>query len=131
MSYSVHHQEYENVICLSTFDRYQYFLNKVADWEEVWSVGEGDGWRLMQDSTGTLCVPVWPARAFAEACCQGLWSAVTPKAISLSDWMTRWLPGIGTDGRKVAVFPLATDQGMLLDSDQLNQDLQEVLEQFE
>lgn len=131
MSYSVHQQEYENVITLTAVARYQYFLNKVADWEEVWSVGEGDGWRMMADRSGILCIPVWPARAFAEACCQGSWSQDIPKAISLSDWMTKWLPGIKSDGRQVAVFPLPTDQGILMQSDQLYLDLQEILEQFE
>lgn len=131
MSYEVHEKEFENVIRLPSFDRYQYFLNKVADWEEIWSVGHAEGWRMMSDAEGTVCIPVWPARAYAEACCQGPWSGDEPRAISLDDWLTRWLPGMRDDGRKVAVFPLPSDQGLVFEVDRLREDLEETLEQYE
>lgn len=131
MSYVVNEHEFQNVISLSAFDRYQYFLNKVADWEEVWSVRSADGFRMMSDPQGVLCIPVWPAEPYAQACCQEEWADASPVAVSLEDWMAKWLPGIKNDNRKIALFPLPQDQGMVLDSDQLRQDLQELLDEFE
>lgn len=131
MSYKVSPQEYDAILSLPEFDRYQYFINKIADWGEVWSIGDYEGWRMMSDDAGIICSPVWPAQAFAAACCNEEWSQDEPKLISLDDWMRKWLPGLKQDGRKVAVFPLPADKGMILEYDQLLTDLQEVLSDIE
>ena len=131
MSYKVNPKEFDSVIALSEFDRYQYFLNKVADWEEVWSIGKSEGWRMMSDNEGTICVPVWPAEEYAAACCSEEWSQDEPKVILLDDWMVKWLPGIKKDGRKIAVFPIPICKGTIVESDQLLADLQEILTEFD
>jgi hypothetical protein len=38
-----------------------------------------------------------------------------PAPISLSDWMTKWLPGLERDERRVAVFPTTDNQGVVVD----------------
>ena len=108
-SYEVNPHEYASVIDLSGADRYEYSINKIADWEEVWSVRGVDGWGLVSDDNGRQLVPMWPAREFALACCVGASKSCSPEPIALTHWLERWIPGMQADGRSCAVF--STDHG--------------------
>lgn len=126
MSYDVSEPELKTVSALSAAARYRYFLNKIADWQEVWSVGDEGGWALMSDGALEV-VPVWPAKAYAAVVCQGDWADHEPKAISLSAWMERWTPGMTKDQRRVAVFPLADHTAIIVLPDKLAEDIQDAL----
>ena len=128
MSYKVNKVELVAVSNLPAPQRYDYSIRKVGDWGEVWSVRDDNGWRLYADDLGTQLVPVWPAEAFAEACCTGDWQGCYPKSIPLADWLDRWVPGMMKDGRKVAVFPLPSDRGVLVEPDRTASDIRSVME---
>src|SRR6266436_4060130 len=98
MSYRVNSWEFEQVTRLDANGRYQYFLGKVADWQEIWTVGDDDGYQLLADGQNEL-VPVWPAEAYAAASCK---TGQSPKKIDLTDWIDKWVPGMKNGGRKVA-----------------------------
>ncbi|WP_153556166.1 DUF2750 domain-containing protein [Roseimaritima sediminicola] len=132
MSYDANPNEVASVWALSAPERYEYLVNKVADWEEVWSVASEDsGWALLGDDRGGEACPIWPAKAFAEACCVDDWADRVPKPIGLSEWRERWLPGLAADQRKIAVFPLPSDAGMIVDPLRFSDDLIEALEGYE
>lgn len=131
MSYDVNEYEYDSVIKLSGPERYEYFINKIADWEEVWSIQDGEGWGLMGDDTGKELVPIWPAEKYVSACCTGFWKGCNPKAIPLNYWLEKWIPGMLNDGRMCAVFPLLSDKGVVVDPNKLEVDIREALSQYE
>jgi uncharacterized protein DUF2750 len=131
MSYKVHPKELIAVQALAPEKRYEYLINKIADWEEVWSIGDDDGWVLLGDETGTELIPIWPAEAFATACCVLEWQNEMAKSISVSDWMNKWTPEMIADGRKVAVFPLPNHKGMIVEPARLAGDIQEWLDEFD
>ena len=131
MSYEVNDRELESVLALPAATRFDYFLNRIADWEEVWSLADQDGWVLTADDDGNECVPVWPARRFAEACCLGKWQNNEPRVISLDDWCEKWLPGMAADRRRVAVFPLDSDKAVVMRPQELLKVIDETLEQYE
>lgn len=130
MSYQVGPQELAAVMALPGAVRYQYFLNKVADWEELWSIGDDEGWVLSSDGVAEL-VPIWPAAAFARACCIGDWQKDTPRSIDLDSWLEKWIPGLVKDQRSVAVFPLPNGNGPVVTPERLQSDLSEALKAYE
>jgi len=105
-------------------------LQKVVDWQEVWSIRFPDGWVLYADDKGQQLVPVWPARAFAEACCTNEWAECTVEMIPLSEWLSAWIPGMIRDGRAVAAFPLPDDRGMIVEPKRMATDLRETELQY-
>ncbi|MHB1425947.1 MAG: DUF2750 domain-containing protein [Gemmataceae bacterium] len=131
MSYKVKQKELEAIQRLPAPQRYQYFLGKVADWEEIWSVGTEDDWALMGDDSGNELVPVWPAEAFASLCCVEDWADKLPKAISLNDWMTKWIPGMMKDYRMIAVFPLPSHRGIVVNPERMKTDLEFALSAYD
>ena len=131
MSYDVNEYEYNSVIKLSGPERYEYFINKIVDWEEIWSIQDSKGWGLMGDDSGNELVPIWPAEKYALACCTGYWKNGVPKKISLDDWLEQWTSGMSKDGRLCAVFPLATDKGIVTTPEKLENDIREALTHYE
>jgi hypothetical protein len=59
------------------------------------------------------------------------WEHEKPKPINLTDWLGKWIPGIIADKRKIAIFPLANDRGMVVDPDRLAMDLREAMAEYE
>jgi hypothetical protein len=131
MSYTVNPKELQAVTSLPARKRYQYFLNKIADGQELWGIGDEEGWSFMANDDGREGMPVWPAEAYARLCCRDEWSDRSPKAISLIDWRNKWLPGLEADNRYVAVFPLASKLVIQVAPSQLALDLDVAMEQYE
>ena len=51
----------DNVINLTASERYDYFIRKVADFEEVWGLKDAEGWALMGSEEQVL-FPIWSER---------------------------------------------------------------------
>lgn len=133
MSIQINRQEFQAVTALAADARYAYFLKKIADWEEVWGIGDENGWAFMTDGAVEL-FPVWPAEAYAAACCVGEWQSKRPKAIDLDTCMEKWIPGLIRDNRQIAVFPIVTDtgnRGVVVTGERLIAELDEALEAYE
>ena len=127
MGWQLNDDEFENVRLLPARERYRYFIKKVADAREVWSLWNS-GWALMGDDEGES-VPVWPHFRFAQAFAAGEWKDYEPRAITLNDWVAKWIPGMEADRRHAAVFP-ATGPTTRASASQLRRDLQEELRKY-
>ncbi len=101
--------------------------------EELWGLRHSDGWVTMGDDAGQMCTPIWPHKRYAECFIRGGWSDATATMIELEAWMTRWLPGMASDGLHVAVFPVQGEkqQGVIIPPEDLQRDLEAELKQYE
>lgn len=131
MPYKINAREIEAVQALSPAQRYGHFVRRVADWEEVWSLANGDGWVLMADDEGHELIPVWPHPHYAEALAIGDWAGHQPKPIPLADFLEKWLPGMARDGRRLAVFATREGKGIIVNPLRFKSDLEEACEQYE
>jgi hypothetical protein len=131
MSYQVNPKEFSAVTGLPADKRMAYFVGKVADWEEAWSVGNESGWALMALDDGREAVPLWPAEMFASSFCVKDWSDRKAKSIGLDDLMTKWIPGMRGDSRLVAVFPTIGHKGIVISPDELEQRLRDALAAYD
>ena len=126
----IHDKEFAALTRMSASDRYSVFLDRVADWEEVWSLRSANGWCLVADASGVEVVPLWPQERFAIACAadDGEEKAAS---ISLEDLLDKWLPGMLKDGRQVAVFPVPGGDGTIVSPSRLRADLLTQCEDYE
>lgn len=125
---SMNNKELEAVMKLPANKRYEYFIKKVVDFEEVWGL-YNDGWAMTQDNTGEMLIPFWPSKEFAELCSIDEWSDFAPESIELEEFINDWLPGIQDDGYKVSVF-WNNDDSAVLEVDTLLKDLEKELEKY-
>ena len=110
--------------------RYEYFIHKVADQEQVWSLRDAEGWRVVADSLDRECVPLWPHKAYAELYATDVFAGSHPEPIPLDTFMTKWLPGMAQDGRFAAVFPTPSNKGVVVAPMELHLHLAAQMEKY-
>jgi len=130
MSWIPTENEIRALIAAPAAKRYEYWIKKVADQQQVWSLWK-DGWALASDTPGHEYVPVWPHMKYAELCATGQWAGYVPRDIALTSWLDRWISGMENDNRRVAVFPTPSDRGIAVSPRKLESDLREELSQYE
>ena len=114
MTYKLNEKQFDSISKLPDDKRFDYFLRKVADWEEIWSLHSPEGWVELSSGDGEICLPVWPHSDFAAAWAVDDWADCTPKAIKLDVWLERWTPGLEKDDTVLAVFPVDEEEGFVL-----------------
>lgn len=130
MNWTPTEKEIRAVVALPGPKRYEYWIKKVADQQQLWSLWKGE-WALAGDNLGHELVPVWPHPKYAALCATEQWANNVPKVIELKAWFERWIPGIEKDARLIAIFPTPTEKGTLVDPRRLESDLREELSQYE
>ena len=125
----LHPRKLDNVVSLKAQDRSDYFVRKVADFESVWGLID-QGWATAQVGAA-IAVPFWPEDTFTELCAVGEWQGLHPKSIDLSDFLSKWLPGMERDGRKCLIFPTPKENGFLMSPLDLMYLIKRELQQYE
>jgi hypothetical protein len=121
-------KEYEAVIKQPATIRYEYFIKKVVDYEEVWGL-YNEGWASAQDDLGKPLIPFFPKREFAEGCAQLEWEGFRAKRIALDDFIGKWLTGMKADGIRPTIFPTESDTAVV-DIEIITRDLEHELENY-
>ncbi|MDR6726207.1 hypothetical protein J2W91_004713 [Paenibacillus amylolyticus] len=121
-------KEFESVIQLPANIRYEYFIKKVVDSEEVWSLYE-NGWSVTKDDKGTKLLPFWPKKEFAEYCASEDWEIYNSKSIDLYEFIDEFLPNLKRDGFQPSIFFNNVDSA-ILEVDVLIEDLKTELEKY-
>ncbi|MGE8413797.1 MAG: DUF2750 domain-containing protein [Pseudomonas sp.] len=113
----MHERKRHNLLAMAPGERLDYFVRKIVDFEQAWGLYQ-DGWATSAFDVGEA-VPLWPEAALAEACATGAWAGFVAQPISLDDFRGRWLPGLRADSRVCQVFPVPTQQGVVICPDDL------------
>lgn len=131
MTWKPNRKEIEAVLQLAATERYEHFIKRVADTEELMALrAPGGGWTMVGTSDGE-CLPVWPHGVYAERCGPALAEpGADPKAIPLDAFLKRWVPGLTKDGIKVAVFPNTDGKGVIVEPQRLGDDLRRYVEEW-
>ena len=107
-------------------ERLHYFLTRAIEAEEIWSLGNANGWELQQRD-GRELVPIWPYLELARINKIQKISTASPQATSLDHFFQNILPSMieqkidlevvcmpGTAGRLITATDLyAILEGML------------------
>lgn len=126
----MHSKKLANVTAMTASARYDFFLRKAADAEEVWGLFE-DGWATAANGHGNNGIPFWPERELAEACATAEWAVYQPRKIAVDEFLERWLPGMAKDALLAVVFPTPEDKGTYVDPSRLAADLTGALADYE
>ena len=87
---------------ISSQERHDRFVRRVAKAREVWGLKCADGWACSVSTTeagqGRNVMPFWSDRAYAGQCSVKDWSRYEPTSIPLDMFLNRWLTGMAADG---------------------------------
>lgn len=81
-------------------ERLDRFCARAAASGEVWVLAEGDDCAVVEsnDYEEAEVMPFWSDRSGAERAASGDWAAYAPRALTLDELLTEWLPGMDEDG---------------------------------
>jgi hypothetical protein len=119
----------DNILNLSSEKKYDYFIRKVCDFEEVWGLYE-NGWAMVGDKEEKKSIAFWPEKDFAILCKSNEWKNYEPKSIELSDFLDKWIPGLKNDNLTATIFYMPNGKGIIVESEKLENDLNTELQQY-
>ena len=74
-------------------------------------------------------LPIWPSAELAQSYAKDS-PELTPKCISLPEFLKKWVSGLQKDGLELGVFPGADSTVWITDADTFKQELQDELSNF-
>lgn len=121
-------KEFDAVIKLPAQKRYEYFIKKVADYEELWGLYD-NGWAITEDDQGNKMIPFWPKKEYADFCAKDEWKGYDSESIDLYEFINDWLPNMKLEKIKPSIF--LNDKGsIVLEIENLINDLEYELENY-
>lgn len=127
MTYKLNRVQFDSVVKLAGPERYKHFIARIADWRQVWTLKQPDGFVTLGDDEGHVCVPLWPHADYAKALASGDWTTCVPVNVDLDSFKEKWLPGLLRDKYFLAVFPTPDQKGVVVSPERLAADLREEL----
>ena len=115
-------QQLAAVVTLPGPERYEYFIKRVADAQEVWGLYQ-DGWALAKTDDGTLVFSMWPASDYASLCAEYEWDGYDAQAFSIEELLEDLLPQLEQDRVLPGIFYTPGDKGITPTIDELRSDL--------
>ena len=108
---------------LSGTERYQYFLEHIADNPGVWSLSDDGGLAVSETQEGISCFSVWPDEYLAQACAIDDWSDYKPEPIPTDAFVNEWLPDLAEAGLMISVFPAPEGNSVELSAAELRKEI--------
>lgn len=123
-------KEIENVIILEPFERYQYFIKKVADWEIFFTLLNENGEYALSELENKKLFPMWSAKKYAELCKVSGWEKYIVKELNLDDLEDKIIDFIVDEDCLINVFPVSDRTGFIVSLKEFSKDLSDELKNY-
>ena len=121
-------KEAEHVLKLDNRKKYTYFIHKIADYTEVWSLVDADGWAELELGEKSY-FPVWAKKEHSDLCRSDEWQDYHSEEIDLDDFLEEWIPRLKREGVRITVM-WSEGSGIDDDWDDLLRDITIELEKY-
>ena len=126
-------QELEAVTALSPEKRYNYFVKRICDWEQVWTLYEDDYIVLNEAKNGKLYILLFPFKDFAEHYAtntRGM-KGVSYKSFEINEFLETIIKKLQANNVSNAlVFPVANAYGLNVSMTDMVKDIQSESENY-
>lgn len=126
-------QELETVTALSPEKRYNYFVKRICDWEQVWTLYEDDYIVLNEAKNGKLYILLFPFKDFAEHYAtntRGM-KGVSYKSFEINEFLETIIKKLQANNVSNAlVFPVANGYGLNVSMTDMVKDIQSESENY-
>lgn len=123
-------KEIESVSRLAGEKRYEYFIKKAADQNQVWGLWN-DGWATGFADGNFRTLPIWPTFEYAAQCRLGNWAGFEPRSIHLVEFIANFLPNMRSADMKISIFDVPDGSAVVVSEEDLVRDLRLELSKIE
>ncbi|TZG00041.1 DUF2750 domain-containing protein (plasmid) [Chryseobacterium panacisoli] len=127
----MHSKEIENILRLEPIKRYEYFIKKAADFEQLWTIIDQDGDYVISEIDEFNLISFWPAEEFVTLYLERGWDDCKPIKLTLDDLKENIFDIINSENYLINVFPVNGKSGFVVNLEEFNRDLQEELDKIE
>jgi len=131
MTYQIHEKELQNVFNLDAKERYEHFIGKTCDWEEVWLLSDSKQCVLKVAFEGVEYIPVWPHPDYAVAFAKNSYSEYRPAHFDIYSFVDSFLKEFVGLNIKIGVLPNLETTVWLMTPEDLQEDISDELGQYE
>jgi hypothetical protein len=124
-------EKINSVSTMGAFDRYRYFIKKIADYDEFWVLKNESNNLALSEVQGKTLLPFWSAEEFIQSCLNGQWARYVPEKITLEEFEANLLPLIADRNYLIDVFPVNNKAGFVVTLDEFVHDLNNELGSYE
>lgn len=97
-------QKINNILALSSKERYGYLLRKVTDFETIYLITDNEDKYVLIGSNNSRVIPVWPEKEFAELFLTDDWGSYKVVEYGIHDFI-EWLNDLEKEKIDLAGFP--------------------------
>ena len=123
-------EQLQNISKLEPSKRYNYFIKKVVDFNEMY---------LLENKVGLatyiyenkVYVPIWSEYEIAGTFINEDFSACTVEKIDLDELLNDLLPMLKEQSIGIAVFPVDNDRGIICECDFIEKDIKDEMCKYE
>ncbi len=123
-------QEIESVSKLEPFKRYTYFIKKIADFEEIWTIVDKNGDIALADIDHKTFISFWSHEDYIQSNLENGWKDCQPFKITLDDFEDTIIALINENDYLLNIFPVMGKSGFIVNLNEFMRDLNEELEQY-
>lgn len=121
----INDSEITNVSKLTAFDRYEYFLKRAVDFEELWMLKSSDHEFVLSDIEDQTLITFWSNEEYVKQCLIDDWRDYYPIKYSMDEFYDLIVPIIKKHNYLVEIFPIPNKTGFIVDLDEFLRDIQE------
>lgn len=123
-------KEIESICKLAPFDRYIYFIKRVADFEIMYTLVNESRHLALSEIEGKFLLPFWSAQAFAELNIEYEWQKYTVKKVTLQEFEDDYIDLIIENKYLLNIFPINNKTGFVVDVDEFARDLANEMQKY-
>jgi len=127
MRYEPHKDEYAAVPSMSDEELLEYFLYRVFETDEVWTLRDGV-YSVTRELRDQETLPVWPYQQYAEDAATGDWAGLRGIADSVEYFAYQVLDKVARQGLMVEIMPRQAEAGCLISARRLFDMLENMME---
>lgn len=131
MSYQINPKQLSNVSALSSEQRFQHFISKVCDWEELWILVDLNlNFLIVRPENNIQYLPVWTHADYANQFAH-IYPSFKPQKLKLNIFLTEWIINLTNQNIKVGVMPNLEITVWLIQPNDLKIQLENELRQYD
>lgn len=119
--------EIKGVLNSSEDKRYEYFIKKVVDYEEIWGL-YSEQWLTIKEGNMTI-IPLWPKEEFIQENIKKSRHQYKSKSIDIYDFIDLWIPKIIETETSIALF-WDGEKYLNVNTEKLIKDLDEEIDNY-
>lgn len=116
-------KELESVSSMGAFDRYRYFIKRIADSSTLWVLKNKHGEYALSEVENNVLLSVWSAKDYIQSCLKGVWENYIPTCLDIDEFNSMLIPFISEKGYLIDVFPVNNKAGFVVTLNEFVHDL--------